>query len=106
MSEQKKPCNVAKCPRPVVARGLCVTHYVAERRAAARPPVDADEKSYGGYRATIDGRPFSLNAWLLVRFADGVTRRVRLEDVTDMIASADGWALISSFDPDRSVAVS
>lgn len=52
-----RPCAVETCPRPAVARGLCMTHY--KRQRAGKPLVDTrpqpgDVDGHGAYGDLLD----------------------------------------------------
>lgn len=81
----EKRCARQDCDRPVVAKGLCMTHYQAARRAD-RPSTDVQPR-WGSYTATVGGQRLSLNTEVRVTFNDGSHREVRLTTLTDLIAS-------------------
>lgn len=53
-------CSAPDCARPVVAKGLCATHYQAARRAKQAPGKASRPKSLGGSTQVTVRLPTSL----------------------------------------------
>lgn len=52
--ESRDHCRVVECPRPVVARGLCMTHYQRQRRTGSPLLVEVQVGGSTPYRTIAD----------------------------------------------------